>query len=663
MKKTLILFALTLTQAAYAQSEPDLAGLSLEQLGDIEVSTASRREEKLLETPASVFVLTGEDIRRSGVTTIPEALRLVPGVAVARSNASTWAVSARGFNDIFANKLLVMVDGRTVYTPVFSGTYWDAQDYKLSDIERIEVVKGPGGTLWGANAVNGVINIITKSAKNTHGGEVVAGVGTNDGATASARYGDVLGDDSDYRLYVKSRKIESGESPNGGDANDQWSTVQGGFRIDGGTKEGPEYSIHGDAYQGVNSFSGNIASTEFPFSEPYSTKSNFSGGNVVGRVKAKTGDDSELTLQAYFDRVNRASFENGFHGNTYDLDLQHNFKFGPDALTYGLAYRVVDDRFYGGQLIAGVDQESRIYRNYSGFLQGNIELIEDELSIILGTKYEHSALSDPALSPSVRALWKLGGDTVAWAAASRAVRAVSRVQHDATLDISPFDPDVGGLPGIVRVNSNPDANPEVLLSYDFGVRFAAASDLSFDISGFAGSYKDITLLKFGEPVVGDFRGGPAIVNPLFLVNEGTASTAGAEVTAEWRPDSWSRLILSYSYYDISLDTPETSSFTDSLDTAGAYPTHKIIARAQFNLGEHWEFDPTLRYVDELKSPKIDSYWALDARLGYKFSDDLDLSIIGQNLLEDTHQEFSGSPLGVPYSLVERGVFGRITWKF
>jgi iron complex outermembrane receptor protein len=663
MRKTILFCTLTLSQVALAQNEPDLTSLSLEQLGDIEISTASRREEKLLNTPASVFVLTGEDIRRSGVTSIPEALRLVPGLSVARSNSSTWAISARGFNEIFANKLLVMVDGRTVYTPVFSGTYWDAQDYKLSDIDRIEVVKGPGGTLWGVNAVNGVIHIITKNAKDTHGGEVVAGAGTNDGPTASMRYGDSLGADSDYRLYVKTRKIESSENATGGDADDQWSSVQGGFRIDGGSKSETEYSVHGDTYKGINSFRGTVASRDFPFNRDYSTKSDFSGGNLVGRLKTQTGDNSELTVQGYFDRVNRASFENGFHGNTYDLDLQHNFKFGREALTYGLNYRVVDDRFYGSELIRALDPESRVYRNYSAFVQGNIELIEDELSLILGTKFEHSGLSGGALSPSARALWKLGGDTVAWAAVSRGVRAASRVQHDVTLDISPFNPNAGGIPGITRVFSDPDTNPEVLISYDTGVRFSASSDLSFDISAFTGDYKDITLLKSGSPFVGEFRGGPAIINPLTRVNEATARTTGAEVTTEWRPQSWSRLVLSYSYFDIDLNANNPSDYADFNDVRGGYPTHQVVARAQCNFGEHWEFDPTFRYVDALRTPSVDSYFNLDIRLGYKFSDDLDLSLIGQNLLEEDRIEFGGSPLGVPSSLVERGVFGRLTWRF
>lgn len=663
MKRIIFLAALSLSQVAFGQDELDLAALSLEQLGDIEISTASRREEKLSDSPASVFVLTGEDIRRSGATSIPEALRLVPGLAVSRSNSSIWAISARGFNDIFSNKLLVMVDGRTVYTPVFSGTYWDAQDYKLSDIDRIEVVKGPGGTLWGMNAVNGVINIITKSAKDTRGSELVAGIGTNDGPTASYRYGDALGTDSDYRLYVKSRKFESSELANGDDADDQWSSVQGGFRVDGGSEGEVKYSVHGDIYSGVNSFSGEVPSREPPFSNPYSTKSDFSGGNVVGRFKVATGDSSELTIQTYFDRVNRASFENGFHGNTYDLDLQHNFKFGPNALTYGLAHRVVDDRFYGGELISDLAPESRIYRNNSAFVQGQLEVLEDELSIILGTKYEHSGLSGGAVSPSARALWKLGGDTVAWGAVSRAVRAASRIQHDVTIDITPFDPQAGGIPGIARLFKDSTTGPEVFVSYDFGLRFSASSDLSFDISGFSGDYRDLTLIKNGTPFLGEFRGGPAIINPLSRFNDATAQTAGAELTAEWRPDNRSRFIISYSYYDIDVDVDDPISYTDFTETEGGYPSHQFIARAQFNLGERWELDPTFRYFDALRSPAVDSYYNLDLRLGYKFSSQLDLSLIGQNLLEEDRQEFSGSPLGVPFSLVQRGVFGRLTWKF
>ncbi len=664
MAKKIFLGALLITNIACAQEVSDLTKLSLEQLGAIEVSTASRKDERLSDTPASVFVLTSEDIRRSGANSIPEALRLVPGLAVARSNATTWAISARGFNDIFANKLLVMVDGRTVYSPIFSGTYWDSQDYNLSDIERIEVVKGSGGTLWGANAVNGIINIITKSAKDTKGTEISVGAGNEDGSAASVRYGSQLSSESDYRIYAKMKKIKGGElADSKGSAHDQGQMMQGGFRIDGDLDSDLSYSLHGDAYHGLDSLVGSKFSEEPPFVVPYSTHSPLSGGNLVGHLDIQTAENAKLSLQGYVDRVNRASFLDGFHGTTYDLDLQHRFEFGPHALTYGLAYRVVDDRFYGNDLLASVEPNSRVYRNYSGFVQGDLELVKDELSLIIGSKYEHSELGGGELSPNVRMLWKLGGDTVVWGAASRAVRAVSRAQYDASLDVTPFDPQFGNLPGISRLYADPTVNTESYSSYEIGARFKASEDISFDISTFQGNYNELVLIKYGEPFVGEVRGHPSVIQPLYYSNDGNSEALGLELFAEWHGADWARVLLGYSYLDVNVSVPDGNAYVDLDDFEKDYPAHQVVLRGQFNIYDIWEFDTILRFVDQLSAINIDSYFDLDLRLGLKLRSDMEISIMGQNLLEPNRKEFSENALGVPASLVGRGVYGRFTWRF
>ena len=662
MRLLALIVCVTLCRYSSAE-EPDFAALSLEQLGNIEVSTASRREQKLSEVPAAVFVLTSEDIRRSGVTSIADALRLVPGLAVARSNSSSWAISSRGFNDIFANKLLVMIDGRTVYTPVFSGTYWDAQDYNLSDIERIEVVKGPGGALWGANAVNGIIHIITKKAQDTKGAELTAGVGSNDGPMTSFRIGGEMTPQADYRVYARSRKIESSKLESGTDANDQWSSVQSGFRIDGESSEDTAYSLHGDIYKGSNSLEGRIPSVESPFGEASRTNSAFSGGNIVGRLKIQTDERSELTIQGYFDRVNRAAFENGFHGNTFDLDLQHRFNFDQHSLAYGVSYRLVEDRFYGQELLSEVEPRARRYRNWGAFIQDEIELVPDEFSFIVGSKYEDNGLGGGVFSPNVRALWHPSADSVVWGAVSRAIRAVSRVQHDANIDFSPFDPGLGGVPGITRLNRNSSLDSEKLVSYELGARVSLSKELALDVSSFYGTYDDLVLVKLGEAGLGEFRERPAVIQPVFYSNAGESQTFGAEVTAEWIPYTWGRIILSYSYLDMRLEADNPELFTDYNSIPGASPEHTAIFRAQLNLDDHWEFDPTIRYVSQLYDPSIDPYFALDLRVGYQVNRNLDLSIIGQNLLEDDRSEFGGSAVGVPASVVQRGVFGRITWRF
>ena len=403
------------------QSVPDVTALSMEDLMNIQVTSVSKRTQKVADAAAAIFVITQEDLRRSGATSIPEALRLVPGLEVARIDENKWAIGSRGFNGRFDNKLLVLIDGRSVYTPLFSGVYWNVQDVMLEDIDRIEVIRGPGATLWGANAVNGVINIITKKAKATQGGLATAGGGNEERGSVSARYGDKIGGDTTYRVYGKYFDWAPSQYANGGTANDGWEAQRGGFRADYTPAGSNSFTLQGDLYHSGYNETLTVPSFAAPYSNTFPNTGAYSGGNVLGRWN-HSSEGGSMSLQMYYDNTTLA--DNSLfvdHQNIFDVDFQDGFHVGDaQQMVWGLGYRSIMDR-NDPSFSVSLQPNQRSLNQFSAFLQDEISLVHS-LRLTIGSKFENNTFTGFEFEPNVRLLWTMTPNQSIWTAVSRAVR-------------------------------------------------------------------------------------------------------------------------------------------------------------------------------------------------------------------------------------------------
>src|SRR5256884_4149020 len=401
---------------------PDVTAISLEDLMNLNVTSVSKRTQKVADAAAAIFVITQEDIRRSGATNIPEALRLVPGVQVARIDENKWAISSRGSNGRFANKLLVLIDGRSVYTPLFSGVYWNVQDVMLEDVDRIEVIRGPGATLWGANAVDGVINVITKKAKATQSAVVTAGAGTEERAVGGVRYGSKLGDNTYYRAYTKYFDWGPSAYPSGITAHDGWDALRGGFLADWTPAGANSLTLQGDIYRSRFDETLTVASLSAPYSNTFPNDGKYSGGNILGRWN-HTSERSSMSLQMYYDNTtitDPSLF--GDHQNILDIDFQHGFHVGDSQqFVWGLGYRSIRDK-NDPSFTVSLQPNQVTLNQFSTFLQDEISLVDNRLLITLGSKFEHNKFTGIEIEPNARLLWNLTPNQSIWTAVSRAVR-------------------------------------------------------------------------------------------------------------------------------------------------------------------------------------------------------------------------------------------------
>ncbi len=608
----------------------DLKGLSIEELMEIDVTSVSRRREPFFEAASAVAVVTAEEIRRSGVTSLPQALRLVNSLHVARQSQGTWAISARGFNATTADKMLVLIDGRSVYTPLFSGVFWDVQDVLLEDVERIEVIRGPGATVWGANAVNGVINVITKPAADTQGGLAVAGAGNEERGLGAARWGGALGERGHYRVYGKYASRDALQLRDGGDAGDDMWLGQGGFRSDWRTADGDAVTVQGDAYTGR-------------LSEPLAGDSNRDGGNLLGRWSRRWAERSGVELQVYYDRTHRAIpavFEE--HRDTWDVDFQHDFELGKrQSLIWGLGFRHSRDRVRNSSQVEFVPD--RLAQDlFSAFVQDEISLRDDRLRLTLGTKLEHNEWTGLEVLPNARFSLALGERRILWGAVSRAVRTPSRLDEDVVL--RPRQ-----LPGFVALVGNPEFEPETLIAYELGHRTQVGPDVIVDNAVFYNVYDD---LRSVEPAPdGGF--------PFTLGNLANAETWGLETRINWQPVEWWRWRFGYAWLDgrYSVDPGSRAA----VQPQGNDPEHRFLVRSFVDLPGGVELDAWLRWVDRLPAPEVPSYFELDFHLGWRPREALELALIGRNLLHESHEEFG--PASPDRELVERSLLGRATWSF
>jgi iron complex outermembrane receptor protein len=641
------------TQAATlgAVLPDDLTDLSMEALMDIEVTSVSKKPQKQSAAAAAIFVITNDDLRRWGVTNIPEALRRVPGIDVAKIDASKWAITSRGFNSRFANKLLVLIDGRSVYTPLFAGVYWDNQDVVLQDVERIEVIRGPGGTLWGANAVNGVINIITKSSADTQGDMVSVTAGNEVKGIGVARHGGKFRNGVNYRVYAKYSDYDEGYSS--GDAHDDWRTGQLGFRSDWIQTDRDSVTLQGDYYRGKAGQQVSISTGQQPTSiSQVVDDTETDGGNLLFRWSHMIDKSADFALQVYYDHVGldgKVLYEDR---DTFDIDFQHHFRWREHHdVVWGFDYRFTHDNTDSNPSFE-LDPSSRSVNLYSIFMQDEISL-RDNLHLTLGTKLEHNAFSDFEYQPSIRLAWGLTASQTLWGSVSRAVRTPARGEQDVLLRLAP-DP---GIP--TYVEGNDDYDSEVLTAYEIGYRLNYHNTWSFDAAVFYNNYDELRTL---DPTIDP---GPPPSVRLPFDNNMSGETYGLELASQWQVRNGWRLNASYSWLDMKLRLDNNSADTVSKSSEDASPSSKAAIWSAFDFGKNLQFDAALRYVGdiEVNGVEIDSYVEADLRLGWEARPGLELSLIGQNLLDNHHPEFLPDFIQTRPTEVERSIYGRVSWNF
>jgi iron complex outermembrane receptor protein len=601
--------------AASAQAQPasraGLADLSLEELANLKVTSVSRRAEPLSAAPASIFVITSDDIRRSGATSLPEALRLAPSLHVARVDARQYAISARGFNSTVANKLLVLIDGRAVYTPLFSGVFWDAQDTLLEDIERIEVISGPAGTLWGANAVNGVINVITKQATDTRGTLAYAG-GGNEESGLGTRHGLRLDNGGGLRVYGKGFGRDSTVRASGADVPDQWQSGQAGFRADWGAGT-DSYTLQGDAYQGKadQAAPGDIR---------------ISGGNLLARWQRQLAGGDRVQVQAYFDNTHRdLPGTLAERLDTYDIEFQHALAVGRDhLLAWGGGHRMARDRVtnMGVQFLPA----TRDLNWTNVFVQDEYRW-SDALRFTAGVKAEHNPYTGTELLPSARLAWRLDESRLLWAAASRAVRAPSRIDREF------FIPGLAG---------GPDFRSEISKVFEIGYRSQASTRASYSITAFHSLHEHLRSIE-----------GTVLGNRMEGESTGLEAWGKLQITPRWRLSAGGTLL------DQDLRLEPGSSDTRGVSAAGNDPKRQFSLRSSHELGAGRELDLLVRYVSALPDPAVPSYTAFDARYAWRPRAGLELSVSVQNLFDERHPEFGSAGSRAE---IERGVFVKATWQ-
>ncbi len=638
-------------QPDQANSEP-LKQLSLAELGNVEVTTASKEPEKISKTSAAIFVLTQDDIRRSGATSIPEVLRLVPGVEVARISSNQWSVNIRGLGSGFSKSVLVLIDGRSVYTPLYAGVYWDVQNVLLEDVERIEVIRGPGGTIWGSNAVNGVINIITKNAKDTRGTYASTSVGNVEQNQSGVRYGGAHGNNLNYRAYAMGFG-QNAEFHAGGGNYDAWQLGQAGFRTDSQLTDLDTLTVQGDLYKGNVGQQVAIVSYSPPGQLNINGTQDVSGGNLLGRWRRDLNSTSDVQVQAYYDRTYRLGPQLGETRNTFDIDLIHHLVLKQrNEVIWGLGARWSPSDFI--QTVATLNflphhEDDNIY---SAFVQDQIAILQSKLWLTVGSKFEHNIFTGWENEPSARLLWTPTSHQTIWGAVTRAVRTPSRIDEDLQLTgLAQATP-----PVFACICDNRQVVSETLLGYEAGYRKLVTSSFYVDVAAFHNKYND--LVSYGDESISTVASPPPPYTLISLraVNGIMGSTNGGEISPDWKVTHWMDFKATYSYVSLNFEDKATHTKTSQVSSyEGSSPLNEATAQMLFHLPKGFEFDPTYRYVGALPALAVNAYQTADARLGWHLAKEFELSVAGQNLFQPRHAEFG--PV-----LIERSAYAQITWR-
>lgn len=613
-----------LTPNLYAQvptsgvTTSELKKLTIEQLMKVEVTSVSKRPEKLTEVASAIQVITNDDIYRSAATNIPEALKLAPNLQVSQLTSYAWIIGARGFNALFSNKFLVMIDGRTVYSPLFAGVFWDAQQMLLEDIGRIEVVSGPGGTMWGANAVNGVINIISKDSKETQGLYATAATGSFLKDHAAFRYGGTLGKDLTYRVYVQHFDRDNLVHPDGSDNADKWGLTQSGFRMDWNPSDENSFMFQGAFYNGRE--------------ETNPSPATFDGQNIMARWNHTSSENSNLMLQFYFDRTWRRDPPSTISDElkTYDIDFNHRFLLGShNTVLWGLGYRLMQDEAIHGTPFVGFLPPKRNLQLFSGFVQDEIGVIPEKVKLTLGAKLLHNDYTQFEWQPSMRVAWTPTDRHTVWGAVSRAVRTPSRIDADYYLPTYYVPPDQPSVQG------GPSFESEKLVAYELGYRVRTASRFSASLALFYNRYDDVYSV---EALPGTLT--YQIQNGTLAEGRGAEVSGGVQMLQAWQVRG------GYTY--IKNELRNKPGHVYDFGPIANDAENQLFLQSKLDLTSYFQVDVTAKYVDRLRT--VADYFTFDVRAAALYKG-LELSVVGQNLWDDLHPEFG--PLQTPRSFYVR----------
>jgi iron complex outermembrane recepter protein len=642
---------------------PDLMTATLEELMNVEITSASRKEQRAADVAGAIYVITQDDIRRSGMTSVPDLLRLVPGVQVAQINASKWAVSIRGFNGLYSNKLLVLVDGRSLYNRLFSGVVWDEQDLMFEDVDRIEIIRGPGAAVWGANAVNGVINIVTRTAADTHGVLARVGGGTFDSAQAAVRYGGAAGR-LNYRVYSQWSGHGSSLSAPAADAHDDWRTTTAGFR--GDWSAGPHsLMFEGDATNGRShalwlDLNGPQAAVRLG-ALPEATEMNH--GSVLARWTRLGQNGDSLQVQGFVDAAHRDEPIGRYRHLTSDLDAQYHIaaRRGHDVVT-GAGYRLMDERFSGLAGYGLVPERSRD-RLFNVFAQDEIAMADNRVHVTLGAKVEHDNLAGWGVQPTARVIWDVVPQRQhLWAATSRALKTPSLEERGVRVEYAPAM--IGGpLPVLVSIFGNPNVRTERFRDTEVGYRLDVATSATLAVTAFAGRYDDLRTSEPQTPSVIFTPGGLVVLAPVGFDNLLSADTRGLEISAQWIPLRTWRLDAGYAAFHLTPHPDPASQDAAAARFDGDAPGHQWQVHSGYSMARRLELDAVFFRVGRLESLRVPSYTRADARVEWKLASALSVVASGQNLFSRAHGEFTRAEPSVVSTQLPRSVRVQLVWRF
>lgn len=653
--------AMLVASPAWGQKQVDLADQSLTDLMNISVTSVSKKEQKLSRTASAIFVITAEDIRRSGATNIPDLLRMVPGLNVAQINANTWAVTARGFNARFSNDLLVLLDGRSVYTPTFDGVYWDVLDLPLEDIDRIEVIRGPGASVWATNAINGVVNIITKKTSETQGGFAEVAAGNVNQGFGTVQYGGSIGRRTSFRAFVKYLNANHFPNAAGQDGGDGWNDTRIGVRADTNLSANDSLTFEGDLYRGrEGNASLDFVSVGSPLVETQN-EVNLGGGFLQAVWNRRYSDRSGMSIQASYDEYERNDFLGETRG-TSDITFQHHFGWGDrQDLIWGLEYRYSQSRAAGDPFFS-LDPPDLKTSMFSGFVQDEIAVVPDILHVTLGTKLEHDNYTGFDVLPTARLTWTPDTKQTIWAAVSEAAR------QPGSIDVS-LRSFIGGFMGPsgpveFELMGNPKIKDEGSIAYEAGYRLSVNEELTLDFSSYYNRHSNQETVEPGVPFFETTPAPPHMVVPLVFGNLMHGETHGFEMSGNWKPVRRWTLSPGYAFEGTHMHLLPTSQDTASVAQAqGSTPVNSAQLRSHVDIASRISWDTSAYFVGRLTDPEVSSYTRLDTALTWQWTKMLSLSAVGQNLLKDRHEEFVDYTGSAGTTLIRRSAYVKATWHF
>ena len=663
-RATVIVWAATATIVHGQTTAPDFGDADLEKLINMKVTSVSRKEKSLALSPGAIFVITQEDIRRSGLTSIPELLRLVPGMDVAKIDANKWAITARGFNERFADKMLVMIDGRSVLSPLSSGVYWDVQDTILEDIDRIEVVRGPGAALWGANAVNGVINIFTKTAKETQGALVSANAGTEGRSSSSVRYGGEAGRKGYYRIFAKNDNVSSSTDGRGTRAGDSFRMARGGFRADWNLSTRDAFTVQGSVYRGnAGQSTEGLISLSPPSTANFENRTALAGANFESRWTHVSSDRFDTSVQMYADGERRD--QQGVlldYRKTVDFELLQHFSAGHgQEFTWGGDYRHDADDTRGGINIA-FNPANRSTNLFGVFLQDEVMILPNSLWLTLGSKLEHNSYSGLALQPNLRVLWAPRRNQSIWAAVSHAAENSARTDADIRVTSDPSTDAAGNITVSTHAGTV-GLPPESVNASEAGYRMRLNQRFELDIAAFLNQYLQRHTSEPLAPFLAGNPGSPYTVLPTITASKIRGETHGAELLLTTNVSKGWKVVAGYTRFAIHLHAAANSGDHQTApETEGSSPRQQFQFHSLWDVSRKLKCDTALYFTSRLPGPEVPQFTRVDFHILWQLSKNLELSAGGQNLLDPRHFEFGSGDL-VNAAPVGRNIFSQLTWRY